>query len=111
MDYLKGFIKEALDGLPILSPSSLSYHWPVFTMKLGLRNLALAAVAINSTQAACPDYTTYSQVSTSRAIVTIAHPHCMNRQPSKPMVHHLKVRSHYRICDPILRAGHSTAQL
>lgn len=63
-NYTASIIKEAVLELCALELSSfLGFGWRVANMKLGLRSVAATAAVLAATsQAQCPDYTTYSQV-------------------------------------------------
>jgi hypothetical protein len=56
------FIKEAFVKENFLRTTVQSL-WQAVTMKFGLGKLAIAAVLVTTSQAQCPDYTSYSQVS------------------------------------------------
>lgn len=63
-NYTVSIIKEAVLELCALELSSfLEFGWRVANMKLNVRSVAATAAVLAATsQAQCPDYTSYSQV-------------------------------------------------
>ena len=63
-NYAASILKEAVLELCALKLSSfLEFGWRVANMKLNIRSVAATAAVLAATsQAQCPDYTSYSQV-------------------------------------------------